>query len=174
MKLTQIAHATIKAHLEDEEYNVDEETRKRYGRKAASFVTLTKNNDLRGCIGSLEARQELWRDVQENAIRAAFNDFRFSPLTKDELEDVKIEVSVLSEPKKLKDKNAKFMLEQIKKDMGIILKCGKHTATFLPQVWKEIPNKEDFLEHLSLKAGLDKEGWKNAELWAYTVDVEGE
>jgi len=174
MNLPQIARATIQAHFKGGEYFVDEITRKKYKDKRACFVTLTKNGDLRGCIGSLEARQELWRDVQENAINAAFSDFRFSPLTEEELKDIKIEVSVLSEAKRLKDKNSKFLLDQITKDMGIILKSGHYSETFLPQVWEVIPNKEEFLEQLSLKAGLKKDAWKNAELWYYTVETESE
>ncbi len=174
MRLTNIAHATIEAYLNEKEYRVDELTKKRYNQKGATFVTLYKNGELRGCVGTLpfDSSEELWRNVQKNAINAAFHDSRFLSLRKEEFEEIDIEVSILSEPKKLEDKNSKFLLEQIEKDMGIILKNGNHSATFLPQVWEQIPNKDEFLEQLSLKAGLDKDGWKSSELWRYTIRLE--
>jgi AmmeMemoRadiSam system protein A len=119
----------------------------------------------------LEARQELWKDVVENAVNAGFSDFRFFPLNKSELKKIKIEVSVLTEPKKLEFKNEKELLEKLNKSMGVILKKGFYTSTFLPQVWEELPNKIEFLEHLSLKAGLNKDAWKNAEIFYYNVEI---
>jgi len=174
LKLTELARMTIEAHLEDDVFVPDTETKKKFSKKGACFVSLTKNKQLRGCIGSLEAEKELWKDVQENAINAAFHDPRFPALATTEFGEIKIEVSVLSEAKKLIAKSAAHMLEKIDKHMGIILKHRQHTATFLPQVWEEIPNKEKFLEQLSLKAGLDKHDWKDSELWFYTVTGEKE
>jgi len=174
LKITELARETIYAHLNEEEFFPDKDTIEKYKDKKASFVTIYKNNKLRGCIGSLEARQELWKDVQENAINAGFHDPRFPPLTDDEFNDIKIEVSVLSTPKKLSAKNSKLLLDKIHRKMGLILKKATHQATFLPQVWEEIPNKKDFLEHLSLKAGLDKDEWESSEIWYYTVESEKE
>ena len=114
-------------------------------------------------------KQELYRDVAENAVHAAFDDYRFSPLNKNELSRIKIEISVLSIPKKMEFRNEKELLEKINKNMGIILKKGFNSATFLPQVWEELPDKEDFLEHLSQKAGLSKDAWKNSEIYYYIV-----
>ena len=139
-------------------------------------MTLTKNNNLRGCIGSLYASQPLWKEVQENALRAAFQDPRFFPLTKNELNEIKIEVSVLSEPKKLPFKDENDLLKKINKNMGIIIKKNFKSATFLPQVWEQLPDKKEFLEHLCLKAGLNKDDWKskNTEILYYFVESEKE
>ena len=172
MDLTQLARKTLEAHFKDEEFIPDAKTKKKFNEKKACFVTLTKKGNLRGCIGSLEARQELWKDVQENTLNAAFKDFRFSPLSEKKLKEIKIEISILSEPQKLEAKNSKFLLDKIDKEMGLILKKGYSSATFLPQVWEEIPNKEDFLEQLSLKAGLEKDAWKNSDIWYYRVKIE--
>jgi len=174
LKLTELARMSIEAHLEEDVFVPDKDTKKKYSKKGACFVTLTKNKQLRGCIGSLEAVKELWKDVQENAINAAFKDSRFPALATGEFGEIKIEVSVLSPAEKLIAKNSAHLLEKIDKHMGIILKHGQHTATFLPQVWEEIPNKEKFLEQLSLKAGIDKHDWKDSELWFYTVTSEKE
>ncbi len=167
LKLTELARIAIEAHLKSKKLEIDRETKKEYSKKGASFVTLTKNGELRGCIGSLEAFQALWKDVIENAINAGFRDFRFHPLTNEEFSQIKIEVSVLSEPKKI-------AAEKINNTMGIILKHGMNTSTFLPQVWEELPDKTDFLEHLSMKAGLDKNAWKDSELWYYNVEKQKE
>jgi len=167
LKLTELARMAIESHLKGEEFKPDEDTKKKYSKKGASFVTLTENNELRGCIGSLEAFQALWKDVIENAVNAAFKDPRFPRLTEEEFSEIKIEVSVLSESKKI-------VAEKINKNMGVILKHGMHTSTFLPQVWEELPDKTEFLEHLSLKAGLLKNAWKDSELFYYTVKAQKE
>jgi len=174
MNLTQLARKTLEFHFEGRKFEPDESTKKKFSKKQACFVTLTINKQLRGCIGSLIARQELWKDVQENSLNASFSDPRFYPLTKEELKKVKIEVSVLSIPKKLEFKDEKDLLEKINNKMGIILKKDYHTATFLPQVWEQLPDKIDFLGQLSLKAGLNKDAWKNSEIEYYTVKIEKE
>lgn len=176
LKLTKIARKAIEDKFNDDYSELDEETKKKYKEKKASFVTLTKNRKLRGCVGSLEARRELFKDVQENAIHAAFNDNRFQPLKKEELEKIKIEVSVLSNPKQLEFETEKDLLNKINNKMGLILKKGFLSATFLPQVWEELDNKKDFLEHLSVKAGLSKDSWKypGIEIWYYNVVSEKE
>jgi len=173
MNLAQLARKTLEFYFENKSFKPDEQTKKKYNQKQACFVTLEKNNQLRGCIGCLEARQELWEEVQENAINSAFNDFRFSQLTKKELKKIKIEVSILTKPKKINYKDEKDLLEKINNKMGIILKKDFNSATFLPQVWGQIPDKTEFLEHLSLKAGLNKGDWKTSEIWFYEVDVGG-
>ncbi|HLC86778.1 MAG TPA: AmmeMemoRadiSam system protein A [Candidatus Nanoarchaeia archaeon] len=174
LKLTELARKTIEAYFNDEGFVVDNATKLKFKDKKASFVTLTKNKKLRGCIGSLESRKELWKDVQENVINSAFHDPRFMPLKKEELKAIKIEISVLTKPKKIEAKDAESLLDKIDKNMGLILKKGYQSSTFLPQVWEEIPDKEGFLEELSLKAGLDEDGWKNSEIWYYRVEVERE
>lgn len=140
------------------EKNVPEKFRK----NAATFVTLTINGELRGCIGMLEAVQPLYKDVLENTYHAAFNDGRFEPLSPDELKDVKIEISILTEPKPLEYLNKEDLLEKLEKNKpGLILKMAVYQATFLPQVWDELNDPIIFLEQLSLKAGLNADDWKN-------------
>ena len=105
----------------------------------------------------------------ENAIHAAFDDYRFSPLSKNELSKIKIEISVLSIPRKIEFKNEKELLGKIDNKMGIIVKKGFNSATFLPQVWEQISDPKSFLEHLSIKAGLEKDAWKNSDIYFYRV-----
>lgn len=174
MKLTELARKTIEFELEGKNFEPDEITKNKFRTKKASFVTLTKNRELRGCIGSIFPRQELYLDVQENAKNAAFYDPRFNPVEKKELKDIKIEVSVLTDLKKINFKNPEELLKKINTKMGIFLKKGYASATFLPQVWKQIPNKISFLENLSIKANLDKDAWKNSEIFYYFVEVESE
>ena len=174
MNLPQLARKTIELSFKNKVFEPDEGTKRKYKSLKSSFVTLTINNELRGCIGSLLPRQELYKDVQENAVNASFHDPRFPGLKESELKNIKIEVSVLSEPKKLEYKNEKDLLNKLFKDMGIILKKGYNSATFLPQVWEQLKNPVDFLEHLSQKAGLNKDAWKTADIYFYTVDIEKE
>jgi AmmeMemoRadiSam system protein A len=162
-ELLYLARASLESYFKGEEVEVPSDVKNKYSEKRACFVTLTKNNDLRGCIGSLEARQALYKDVIDNAINAGFRDYRFNALEEDELDDVKIEISVLSEPKRLEFKDWKDLLKKIDNKMGIVLSCGGRSATFLPQVWEQIPDKEVFLEELSMKAGLDRDAWKDED-----------
>ncbi len=174
IKLTQLARNTLEEYFKGKTFIPDDHTKSIYNEKQACFVTLTIGGNLRGCIGSLNPQRELWKDVQDNAINAAIHDFRFSRLNQDELDKVKIEVSVLSLPKKIQAINEKDLLMRINPGKGFILKKGTATSTFLPQVWEQIPDKIEFLEQLSLKAGLNRNAWKTGELWSYTVSVEKE
>jgi len=131
-------------------------------RIGACFVTLKSGENLRGCIGTLEAHQPLFQDVIENSLSSAFGDPRFYPLNREELNDIKISISVLTEPKDLSVKGPDDLLKKIKPGKhGLILKQGIARATFLPAVWIELPDKIMFLEHLSMKAGLTPDGWKD-------------
>lgn len=174
MKLTEIARKAIEKYFNNEKFMPTGEDRKKYYEKGACFVTLTINGVLRGCVGSLVASKNLWQDVVDNAINAAFNDYRFPALTKEELSQVKIEVSVLSPASQLKFKNSADLLNKIKKNYGIILESQGLSATFLPQVWEQVPKKKEFLEELSMKAGLDKNAWKKAKIYYYTIKEEKE
>lgn len=167
-ELLDIARKSINAELIGRKMKVSGNIKRKFSKKQACFVTLTENGELRGCIGSLEAHKELWRDVIDNAKNAAFCDTRFNPVRKDELNKIHIEISVLSESQKLGI--GKEVFNKINDEMGIILKKGWNSATFLPQVWKQLPSKEEFLKHLSGKAGLGKDEWKNCELWFYRVE----
>jgi len=176
LTLPQLARRTLENYLKGKDFRLDEKTKKKYSDKKACFVTLTKKGELRGCIGNLEARQKLWKEVQEQIINSAFNDFRFEPLKKEELKEIKIEISVLNESKKLKFVDEEDLLNKIDSKMGLIIKKGYSTATFLPQVWKQNPNKKKFLEQLCLKAGINKNCWKekDIELYYYSVNKEEE
>ncbi|MDD5193606.1 MAG: AmmeMemoRadiSam system protein A [Candidatus Nanoarchaeia archaeon] len=169
-QLLELARNAIKSQIHGGRLVVPENIRKNYSEKKACFVTLTEDEELRGCIGSLQANKELWMDVIDNSINAAFRDPRFLPLSSSELNNIKIEISVLSAPKKISFKSYRDLLEKIDKKMGIILKKGFYSATFLPQVWAQIPSKERFLEQLSLKAGLEKDAWKDSEIEFYRVE----
>jgi AmmeMemoRadiSam system protein A len=129
-------------------------------RPAATFVTLTQKGQLRGCIGSLEAYRPLAMDVGENALAAAFRDPRFPPLRQGELEKTRVEVSLLDTPEEIRFKDEADALGQLRPGLdGLILSCGNHRATFLPQVWESLPTPPLFLQHLKLKAGLPVDFW---------------
>ncbi|MEK6924079.1 MAG: AmmeMemoRadiSam system protein A [Candidatus Micrarchaeota archaeon] len=129
--------------------------------EGACFVTLKIGGELRGCIGSLEAHRPLAVDVAENAVAAAFGDPRFPPLSRGELPNVRISISVLTAPKPLLVKNADDLLQKlVVGKTGLIVSKGGCRATFLPAVWEELPEKEKFLAHLCLKAGLPPGAWR--------------
>lgn len=137
----------------------------------ATFITLTQNNELRGCIGSLEAWRPLQLDVQDNARNAAFHDPRFTPLNEAELAITRVEVSLLTpaEPMTFIDEND--ALTQLRPDIdGVILIAGRHRSTFLPQVWAQLPSPKAFIAHLKQKAGLSGHYWgPDVQLLRYTV-----
>ncbi len=139
----------------------------------ASFVTLTINGHLRGCIGALEAYQPLIEDVREHAIAAAFNDYRFSPLSADELDKIEIEVSRLTAPQPLSYTDADDLLNKLRPHVdGVILKEGNRRATFLPQVWEQLPDKAEFLDHLCQKMGQRADIWRRKKLEVFVYQVE--
>lgn len=137
----------------------------------ATFVTLTLDGKLRGCIGSLEAWRPLAEDVQANAVAAAFRDPRFAPLSADELEKIRVEVSLLSKPAPLLFADESDALRQLRPGIdGVILVAGDRRSTFLPQVWEQLPAPRQFLEHLKQKAGLPASWWSDSvQLYRYDV-----
>jgi AmmeMemoRadiSam system protein B/AmmeMemoRadiSam system protein A len=121
----------------------------------ATFVTLLKNGELRGCIGSLRAAKPLGEDVAENALGAAFRDPRFPALTAEEWPQCRVEVSLLGAPRRLSFADEADLLRQILPgEDGLILESEGRRATFLPQVWQGVPDKQAFLGQLLRKAGL--------------------
>jgi AmmeMemoRadiSam system protein B/AmmeMemoRadiSam system protein A len=125
------------------------------GQFGATFVTLTKNGALRGCIGSLEATRALGEDVAANALGAAFRDPRFPAMTGPEWPQCRVEVSLLTTPKPLRFGDEADLLSQIEAgEDGLILEALGKRGTFLPQVWEDLPDKAQFLAHLMRKAGL--------------------
>ncbi len=137
----------------------------------ASFVTLTKRGELRGCIGTLEAHRALGEDVRANAIAAAVRDPRFKPLTADEFGDIKVEVSVLSAVELMQYRDEADAVAQLRSGIdGVIFKYGYHRSTFLPQVWESFRDPNLFIGHLKHKAGLPPDFWDPAvTLSRYTV-----
>ena len=142
----------------------------------ACFVTLTRHGELRGCIGTLVAREPLFQAVMENARSAALNDTRFSPVAPEELSEIAVHISVLTEPRPLPFASPQDLLDQLQPHRdGVVLRYGGKTATFLPQVWEQIPDKVAFLERLCLKAGLPPSAWREpgAAIEVYTVECFG-
>jgi len=123
----------------------------------ASFVTLNTgpNEQLRGCIGSLQAYQPLYKDIISNAQSAALRDPRFKPLTLEELQKIKIEISILTEPQVLSYTDIDDLKSKIRSpEDGVVLKLNGRQATYLPQVWEQLPRFDDFFASLCQKAGL--------------------
>jgi AmmeMemoRadiSam system protein A len=139
--------------------------------KGASFVTLTMNQHLRGCIGSLEAHRPLLLDVKANAYAAAFRDPRFAPLTLAELDTTEIEISLLSPQQPISFKDEPDALAQLRPQVDVIVFQFCHRrSTFLPQVWEQLPDATTFMAHLKNKAGLNPDFWHDdIELYRYTV-----
>ena len=138
-----------------------------------TFVTLKIDNQLRGCIGSLSGRAPLVSGVRDNALNAAFHDPRFSPLSEKELDRVHIEVSVLSEPEPLSYADADDLVAKLRPGIdGVIIKKGYASATFLPQVWEQLPRPESFLAHLCMKAGLPADQWRAGDLEVLIYQVQ--
>jgi len=145
--------------------------------KRGTFVTLSKNGLLRGCIGHIETVQEIYKDIIENSLLAAFDDGRFSPLKKEELDSVEIEISVLTKPQELIYSSPEDLLKKISESKsGVILKKGDKEATYLPQVWEDFSSAEDFLSSLCEKAGLNNDEWQknNLKILTYQAEVFGE
>lgn len=140
-------------------------------RPGASFVTLTMDGALRGCIGSLEAVRPLGEDVAANALYAAFRDPRFSPVTRAEWPRVRAEVSLLSAPQPMRFAGEADLLEQVRAgEDGLILECAGRRGTFLPQVWETLPEKFRFLQELRRKAGVPADTpLERCRLWRYRV-----
>ena len=137
--------------------------------KQACFVTLTKDGALRGCIGHLMAMEPLHQAVADNARNAALRDPRFPAVKPDEVDNIKIEISVLTEPQPLPFSSPDDLLSKLHpNEDGVLLHIGQRTATFLPQVWAQLPDKVKFLEHLSQKAGCEPSGWRGKDV---TVDI---
>ncbi|MFC1891690.1 AmmeMemoRadiSam system protein A [Thermodesulfobacteriota bacterium] len=173
--LLSVARKTIERRLFDIENDEQEKSdlSPMFSEKRGTFVTLTKNNNLRGCIGHIIPRETLLEGVKVNAINAAFKDPRFPPLSREEWDRIKIEVSILTEPKPLEYSNADDLLNKLRPGIdGVIIKKGFYQATFLPQVWEQLPDKKEFLIHLCMKAGLDSNAWKSEKLEVLTYQAQ--
>lgn len=141
--------------------------------KQACFVTLTKAGALRGCIGHLTAIAPLYEAVIENARNAALRDPRFPAVQLDEVDKLKIEISVLTEPQPLPFNSPDDLLSKLHpNEDGVLLRIGPRSSTFLPQVWAQIPDKVQFLNHLAQKAGCEPSEWRGKETQVSIYHVE--
>ena len=126
----------------------------------ASFVTLREGGELRGCVGSVEARRPLGEDVIHAARAAAFDDLRFERLERRELDRLHIDVAVLSPLAELPVASEEEAIRRLvpRRD-GVVLSWGPMRALFLPKVWEMLPDPEEFLANLKEKAGLTRRFW---------------
>jgi len=171
--LIQVARDAIKAKLFGLQFQFPEGVPLTLKEKRGTFVTITIGGQLRGCIGHILPVTSIIEGVRENAINAAFRDPRFPPLSREEFDRIKIEVSVLTFPTPLKYKDHQDLLNKLRPNVdGVIIKKGFHQATFLPQVWEQLPEKKEFLTHLCLKAGLEPDAWKQGGLEVQTYQVQ--
>lgn len=142
--------------------------------KRCCFATLRNRGELRGCVGNLVASKPLFEAVTDSVSGAARRDSRFHPVTADELENIRIELSVLSEPVVLKSESPDALLGMLQPGrQGVLLRIGERTSTFLPKVWEEIPDREEFLSRLCAKAGFESLAWRgeNAIISVYEAVV---
>ena len=137
-----------------------------YLESAGVFVSLHKEKELRGCIGYIEPISSIWDAIRDNTISAATKDIRFNEVTEEELEQIKIEISILTPSKECQ-------LEEIEEGKhGVVIQQGQHKATYLPQVWKSFENnREAFLSSLCQKAGLDSDCWHDKQTKFYKYET---
>jgi len=139
----------------------------------ASFVTLTIREKLRGCIGTLEANQPLILDVQEHAVAAAMEDYRFPVVREEELQLINIEVSRLTPVHLVDYSTPENLVSKIRVNVdGVLIKASGRRATFLPQVWEKVPDPEQFLSQLCVKMGAPPDLWRRRRVQIYTYQVE--
>ena len=139
--------------------------------KAACFVTVYVNGGLRGCTGNAVTSGPLYKTIIYNAVETISHDYRFLPITKEDLPDLTVEVSVLTPLTIYQPKNNQSLLTFLaQRKPGLVVKKIGLSALFLPQVWKELPNAENFLSRLCVKAGLSPGAWKeHATFWIFSV-----
>lgn len=161
--LLKIARTTLEKHLLANERFEPQTVNQKLWEKRGVFVTLNKKGQLRGCIGFIEPVESLMLGVRDNVLSAA-RDPRFSPVTESELHDIEIEISILTEPQKVD-------FEEIKKGDGVIIKQGGASATYLPQVWDNISDNDEFFSSLCQKAGLDVKCYKDSATEFYKYEA---
>jgi len=171
-KFLDLARNSVKTYFSNKEPE-DIQLKETFSKKQGVFVTLHKNRQLRGCIGYPEPVIPLYDAVIKAARSAAFNDPRFPPVSEDELEDIKFEVSVLTIPEKVNVNEPDEYLKKVRigKD-GLIIR-GYNSGLLLPQVAEEWKfNQQQFLECVSEKAGMEKDAWKNLQNEIYIFQAQ--
>lgn len=161
--LVQLALASIEKGLDGKTLRVEPaDYAPALQEPGASFVTIKVVDELRGCIGSLEATHSLAVDVVYNAHAAAFNDPRFPALARLEFEDLRVHISVLSPPEPVEFTSEADLIRQLRPGIdGLILQEGSYRATYLPAVWESLPDPHEFLRQLKRKAGLSSDHWSD-------------
>lgn len=172
-KLLKLAHAAIKKRLKGKKVEISQFAEPLFQEKRGTFVTLKIKNQLRGCIGNIEPVKSIVEGINDNAENAAFNDHRFSPLSLEEFDSIQISISILTEAVALSHKGGRDLVAKLRphKD-GVILRKGGAGATFLPQVWQQLPDAAQFLSHLCQKAGLRKDCWIEDDVKILTYQVQ--
>lgn len=171
--MLELARKTLRGVVTNGELPELKEVSPKLAEKRACFVTLTKAGELRGCIGHILPQEPLCQAVMDNARSAALRDPRFPPLRPEEVDQLKIEISVLTEPQPLSYSSPDDLLKKLRPyEDGVLLRVGSHTATFLPQVWAQVPNKVEFLERLSQKAGCAPSAWREKDAGVSIYHVE--
>ena len=171
--LLDVARAAVREGIEGKHMEPDpQQFAEPLRRPGASFVTLKKSGQLRGCIGTLEAHQPLVTDIAHNAYSAAFRDSRFNGVQPSELDDLEFELSILSEPEPMPVKSEADLLSHLRPNVdGLILQEGYRRSTFLPAVWESLGDPAEFVKHLKLKAGLPADYWSDTiRLSRYTAE----
>ena len=179
LALVRLARQTIREALD---LRLDEDAAKTLAKKLqektfqinrGTFVTLHKDGALRGCIGSLAPYDPLAESVRKNAVNAAFRDPRFPSVTPQEMDQLDIEVSILTSPRSLDYNDPADLMSKLRAGIdGLIIRKGGASATFLPQVWKQLPQPAEFLSHLCMKAGLPADAWKTMDIEVQTYQVQ--
>lgn len=163
MKASKSETASLDAALKEDIFQI----------KRGTFVTLSIDGILRGCVGNITAHGTILESVKRNALNAAFHDNRFEPLTSKEFKKVHIEVSILTDPKPLVYRNSADLISKLRPDIdGVIIKKDIASATFLPQVWRQLPDPKMFLSHLCHKAGLAPNAWEKSPIDVFTYQVQ--
>jgi len=172
-ELLKLARQTLRAAVAQRELPSVHLLPPRLLQPGAVFVTLTRQGELRGCVGSLQAHQPLAEDVREHTVDAALHDYRFEPVTPAEEPGLRIEISLLTPPQPLLYSSPQELLQKLRPGVdGLTLSDGLRRATFLPQVWETLPDKDVFLSHLCRKMGLAPNAWRDQPLQAFIYQAQ--
>ncbi len=175
LQLLRVARESIRMRLLDNRLRLTREDfpEDKFWEPRGVFVTLTKDGELRGCIGTILPVSPLVEAVAANAIAAAFEDPRFEPVEESEFAKLRIEISLLTVPAELLSTSLEDLRNQLATTHpGVILRRSGYQATFLPQVWDELPDVDRFLEQLCWKAGLPTTALSEPGLQVFTYTVE--
>jgi len=157
-------HQILHPDLSDIPYEICE--------KKGVFITLYYKNQIRGRTGYIDPIKDLWEAVIENSVNVAFFNHKFKALDREELDDITIEISIISPIKKIIYNTPEELLKRIEKGKGILIKKGMHSASFLPDAWDYVDSKADFLDNLCLKSKLKANTWELEKLEIYSFDTE--